>query len=188
VWASDWPVEDLTLTALGSRFRARHLEIECPLAGEHQVTNALTAAIVLDLLEVPIAGIRETRWPGRLEIVRRDPDIILDGAHNPSGARALARYIERFYADKRVCLIYAAMRDKAVEEVAAILFPMAGTVIATAPAQSRAVRPEVIRQFGDNVVAAPRLADALKLIGDAEAVFVTGSLFLVGEARSLLVQ
>src|SRR5689334_556142 len=78
------------------------LRITCPLAGEHQVQNAVTAAVALAQLGIPDsaieAGIAHVRWPGRLEHVRADPDIILDGAHNPAGARALAAYIDRFYA------------------------------------------------------------------------------------------
>ncbi len=193
VWVSEWAVEQLALTAQGCRFRARHLEVECPLAGEHQVENALTAAVALDLLGIAPAGIRETRWPGRLERVSCAPDIILDGAHNPAGARALARYIERFYAGRRVWMIYGAMRDKAVEEMASILFPLADEVIATAPSQTRAVRPEVIRAIADHprVRTVPRLADAVEIARRAapeDAVFISGSLFLVGEARALLVK
>lgn len=192
-WVADWPVEDLELTAHGCRFRSRHLAVDCALAGEHQVGNALTAAIALDLAGVSPDGIRNTRWPGRLERVRCAPDVILDGAHNPAGARALARYIERFYSGRRVWMIYAAMRDKAVEETSAILFPLAGEVIATAPAQARAVRPEVIRELADHprIRIAPRLADALAMASGAapeDAVFITGSLFVVGEARALLVK
>ena len=69
-------------------------------------------------------GIAQTHWPGRLERVSEQPEIILDGAHNPAGARALAAYIERFYAGRRVRLIYGAMRDKAVDEIGGILFPL----------------------------------------------------------------
>ena len=87
-------------------------------------------------------GIAETVWPGRLERVAENPEIILDGAHNPAGARALAAYLDRFYDPRRVWLIYGAMRDKAVEEITAILFPRATHVIVTAPAQTRALRPE----------------------------------------------
>ncbi len=193
VWACTWPVGQLAITPQGCRFRARRLEVECPLAGEHQVANALTAAIALDVVGVSPDGIRNARWPGRLEKVRSAPDIILDGAHNPAGARALARYIERFYAGRRVWLVYGAMRDKAVEEMASILFPLAHHVIATATAQARAVRPEVIRALADHqrVRIAPRVTDALNIVEQAapgDVVFVTGSLFLVGEARSLLVQ
>ncbi len=196
VWCSDWRVEDLALYPGGSCFRARRekeFAIECPLAGEHQVANTLTAAVALDAWGLPPdtirEGIRRTRWPGRLERVATAPDIILDGAHNPSGARALAAYINRFFDDRRVWLIYGAMRDKAVEEMAGILFPLADEVIATAPSQARAVRPETIRDLADHprLRTAPNVAAALELARNEaapeDAIFVTGSLFLVAEAR-----
>jgi dihydrofolate synthase / folylpolyglutamate synthase len=198
--SGDWSIENLDVQARGSRFIARHwrkLSIECPLAGEHQVANSVTAVAVLDALGAPSAaielGIRGTRWPGRLEYVRARPDIVLDGAHNPAGARALAAYIERFRAGRRVWLIYGAMRDKAVSEVAGILFPLADEVIATAPDQARAVRPELIAELGSHprLRVAPRLAGALALLEECapdDIVFVTGSLYLVGEARPLLIE
>jgi dihydrofolate synthase/folylpolyglutamate synthase len=198
---SRWRVSELALSAWGSSFLAsgpREVRIECPLAGEHQIENALTALTVLETLQVPEKAIREgiraTRWPGRLERVATQPDIILDGAHNPAGARALARYIERFFAGRRVWLIYGAMRDKAVAEMAGTLFPLVQEVILTAPAQPRAVRPEVLRQIADHPRArvAARLDEALEIIhreaAAEDAVFLSGSLFLVGEARGRLVK
>jgi dihydrofolate synthase/folylpolyglutamate synthase len=195
--AADWSVEDCSLNPRGSAFTIRKkgedaLHLRCPLAGEHQVENALTAAISLHKLgiahEAIEKGIAGARWPGRLELVSNHPEIILDGAHNPSGARALVRYIERFYADRRVTLIYGAMRDKAVAEMTGILFPAADTVIATAPGQERATRPETIREMSgcSGALITQNVADALKLAKDADVVFVTGSLFVVAEARALL--
>src|SRR5262249_48861726 len=96
--SADWRVEDCVLDARGSRFTARRgrefaVRAVCPLAGEHQVENALTAIAALHEMgvarEAIEAGIAATRWPGRLEPVSARPEIILDGAHNPSGARAL---------------------------------------------------------------------------------------------------
>ncbi|MGA2436342.1 MAG: folylpolyglutamate synthase/dihydrofolate synthase family protein, partial [Bryobacteraceae bacterium] len=162
VTTSQWSVRDLLLDAYGSRFSAvrparpsqqsaPEIPIECPLAGEHQIENALTAVAALDALGFPSEtireGIRRTRWPGRLERARQSPEIILDGAHNPAGARALAAYIERFFERRRVWLVYGAMRDKAVAEMTGILFPLAERVIATAPDQARAVRPETIPEL-----------------------------------------
>ena len=197
---SRWQVRDLGLDRSGSRFLAcgpQELRIECPLAGEHQVENALIALTALEALGTPpeaiAQGIRQTRWPGRLERVREAPEIILDGAHNPAGARALARYIERFFAGRRVWLVYGAMRDKAVAEMAGILFPLAQEIILTAPAQARAVRPEILAELADHPRPrlAPRLAQALEIVrreaAPEDAVFISGSLFLAGEARSLLV-
>jgi dihydrofolate synthase/folylpolyglutamate synthase len=195
---SEWAVQDVELEALGSRFRAagrQKLRIECPLAGEHQLTNALTAAAALELLGVPApaieSGIGAARWPGRLERVAERPDIFLDGAHNPAGARALAAYIRRFHAGRPVWLVYGAMRDKAVAEMAGILAPTAEVVILTAPGEERAVRPEVLVQLFDHprARAAASVGEALALARGAPpdgAVFVTGSLYLVGEARARL--
>jgi dihydrofolate synthase/folylpolyglutamate synthase len=200
VWSSRWRVEELALYPEGSRFLAagpRQIRLECPLAGEHQVANAVTALTALDCLGVPDEfirdGIRQARWPGRLERVGREPEIILDGAHNPAGARAVAAYLERFCAGRRVWLVYGAMRDKAVAEMSAILFPLAREVILTAPDQARAVRPELIREMVSHprLRIAPRVADALAAAREAapeDVVLVTGSLFLVGEARALLVE
>ncbi|MCL5744280.1 MAG: bifunctional folylpolyglutamate synthase/dihydrofolate synthase [Acidobacteria bacterium] len=194
----DWKTVDLELHARGCRFLARgknNVRVDCPLAGEHQVENALTAVAALAQMDVPAAaieeGIRQVRWPGRLERVSAQPEIILDGAHNPAGARALVRYIQRFYGGRRVRLIYGAMRDKAIAEMTGILFPAADEVIATAPAQSRAVLPETIARLAGHPALriAPTLADALALVRDAspeDVIFITGSLFLVAEAKSLL--
>jgi dihydrofolate synthase/folylpolyglutamate synthase len=192
---ADWSVCDLDIDPRGSRFSLtgeRHLHIVCPLAGEHQVENAVTAAAALARLGIADSaietGIARARWPGRLERVSDRPEIILDGAHNPAGARALAAYIDRFYAHRRVSLIYGAMRDKAIDEISGILFPLAHQVIVTAPQQARALSPEALREIGahPNVRTAPTLRDALALVEDADVVFVTGSLFLVAEARALL--
>jgi dihydrofolate synthase/folylpolyglutamate synthase len=194
-----WAIDDLELDARGSRFLLSgelDLPIVCPLAGEHQVENAATAAVALTRLGISepeiSAGIAQTRWPGRLERVSEDPEIIVDGAHNPAGARALAAYIARFYAGRRVRLIYGAMRDKAIDEISGILFPHAQQVIVTAPRQARALDPESIRQVAEHhdLRTAPDLADALAMVKDATAndvIFITGSLFLVAEARELLV-
>ncbi len=191
----DFPIRDLVLSAHGSSFRFADLKITCPLAGEHQVENAATAALAL--LRAGSAppdierGIASAEWPGRLERVSANPDIILDGAHNPAGARALAAYIDRFYGGRPVRLIYGAMRDKAVEEISGILFPRARQVIVTAPKQTRALAPESMREIAEHsdLRVAATLEEALAMVRDAgpeEAIFITGSLFLVAEAREIL--
>jgi len=199
IHAGDQIVEDCALDPSGSSFTVRRkgesaVRLRCPLAGAHQVENAVSAVAALRELGVPgeaiERGIAATRWPGRLELMSTNPNIILDGAHNPSGARALVSYIERFYHDKKITMIYGAMRDKAVVEMAGILFPVADTVIATAPAQERATRPETIRELSgrQDMRITTCVAEALQLLdaGRDEAVFITGSLFVVGEARKRL--
>jgi dihydrofolate synthase/folylpolyglutamate synthase len=185
----DWAINDLQLNPRGSRFQMRDLQITCPLAGEHQVENARTAAIALHELSISPTGISQTCWPGRLERVSEQPEIILDGAHNPAGTRALVAYIRRFYNGRRVWIVYGVMGDKAVGEMAGMLFPLAHRVIVTAPANSRAMPPEKIPARGATVTHS--VTEAVALLREAQpedVIFITGSLFVVGEARALLLQ
>jgi dihydrofolate synthase/folylpolyglutamate synthase len=183
--AENFEIRDLHVDARGSRFSG----IVCPLAGEHQVDNAVTAALALRALGVSTDGIADARWPGRIEHVSPNPDIILDGAHNPAGARALARYLERFYGTRRIWLVYGAMRDKAIEEVAGILFPIATELVLTAPDTPRALRPEALAEFAGRGHIESTVEAAIHYArthaADEAAIVITGSLFVVGEARKL---
>ena len=183
--AEDFEVRDLQIDARGSRFSGIH----CPLAGEHQVDNAIVAALALESLGADPRGIQDARWPGRLEHVAPNPDIILDGAHNPAGARALARYIERFYSDRKLHLIFGAMRDKSIEEIAGILFPLAADLLLTAPDNPRALRPEALAEIagrGEVVATGAQAIDLARFRASADdVILIAGSLFLAGEARAI---
>ena len=191
--SSEWRLENLRVDRYGSRFTLladEDMEIICPLAGIHQVENARTAATALTLAGVPRTavqqGIAQAVWPGRLERVARDPDVILDGAHNPAGARALAAYIAEFFGGEPVRIIFGAMRDKAIDEVTETLFPLAAEVIITAPDQPRALSPEALAEAWGRAKTAGRLSDALALAAQQRmTTFITGSLYLVGEARAI---
>jgi dihydrofolate synthase/folylpolyglutamate synthase len=190
--SSAWRVENLHLDKFGSQFTLiadEPIPIHCPLAGEHQIENTRTAVAALSVFGLSAAaiseGIAHATWPGRLERISQNPDIILDGAHNPAGARALAAYIKRFFSDEPVRIIYGAMRDKAIDEVTDALFPLAAEVILTAPDQPRALNPESLAEViqHPNVRIAPTIEDALKITHEEPmTTFITGSLFLVGEA------
>ena len=183
--AEDFEIRDLHIDARCSRFSG----IVCPLAGEHQVDNAVTATLALGALGISPDGISDARWPGRLEHVSPNPDIILDGAHNPAGARALARYLERFYRGRRIWLVYGAMRDKAIDEVAGVLFPLATELVLTAPDTSRALRPEALAEFAGRGHIEPTVESAIAYArtraAEEDVIVITGSLFVVGEARRL---
>jgi dihydrofolate synthase/folylpolyglutamate synthase len=171
-----------------------------PLPGAHQRDNLLVAVRLLeearaaglpaDLGGLP-RGIAATRWPGRLERVEGTPPLILDGAHNPAGARALAAEMA---ARRPFVLLFGAMADKDVVEVARTLFPLADGLVLTAPRVERAASPaEVAARAGDLARSAilepdPRRALALarRLAGKATPVLVAGSLYLVGEVIALL--
>jgi dihydrofolate synthase/folylpolyglutamate synthase len=191
--SAEWRLENRQVDRYGSRFTLvadESMEIVCPLAGMHQIENARTAAAALTVAGVPRTaiqqGIARAVWPGRLERVARDPDVILDGAHNPAGARALAAYISEFFGDEPVRIIFGAMRDKAIDEVTETLFPLAAEVIITAPDQPRALSPETLAEAWGSAKTASRLSDALALAAQQPmTTFITGSLYLVGEARAI---
>src|SRR5580704_482374 len=171
--------------------------------GKFQIRNALTAAATAGLLAERgfsitwcsvEQGIANVRWPGRLERVSERPAIFLDGAHNPAAARELRNFWDENLADRRIILIYGAMRDKAVDEIAGLLFPRAAGVILTQPNQSRAISVEVLSEIACHHASdcestsntAEAINRALAVAKAEDAIFITGSLFLVGEARSIL--
>lgn len=170
------------------------------LPGKFQLQNALAAATAAVLLRpcgftIPdaaiAAGISSARWAGRLERISERPAIYLDGAHNPAAARELKTFWHENFPTRRIHLIYGAMRDKAVDEVAGLLFPMAESVILTQPRQSRAISAQHLAEMTAglasraSVVADPNeaLERALAQAAPEDALVVTGSLFLVGDIR-----
>jgi dihydrofolate synthase / folylpolyglutamate synthase len=192
---SDACLCDVKPTRNGSSFELDGQRFECPLPGRHQIENATAAILACRELGVPPdaiqAGLKDVRWLGRLELISHNPDFVLDGAHNPAAAAALADYIRTFSSGRPVWLVYGAMRDKAIEEVAAQLFPLAERLILTAPNYARALRPEAILHIANhpNVALTHSIAEAIETARTAPAnalVFFTGSLFVVGEARALL--
>ncbi len=189
--SADWRIDELVLDKRGSDL-VGPFHVRCPLAGEHQVENARTAIVALErigITEESIAkGIGETVWNGRLERISEDPEIIVDGAHNPAGARALATYLDRFYGGLPKTLIFGAMRDKAVDEIAGLLFPRFTDVIVTAPKQARALAPEAYAEISgrSDLRVAKTVSEALAIAEKRHPIFVTGSLFLVAEAMQLV--
>src|SRR6267142_436793 len=174
--------------------------IEPKLAGRFQLQNALNAVGAARILqnrkyrisdENIAGGIATMEWPGRLERLQTRPDVYLDGAHNPGAARELARFLEENFAGRKVYLIFGAMRDKALDEVTGMLFPHAHEVIFTQPGTPRAVSARQLAEMaGDNAKeftviedAERALESALAKAGPEDAVFITGSLYLVGELR-----
>ena len=194
--------------ASGGDFRARvteiatgnSLEIAPSLPGRFQLENALNALTAARYLQkrgyritddAITQGIAETVWPGRLEKLQSRPDIYLDGAHNPGAARELAQFLEENFAGHKIWLIYGALRDKAVDEIAGQLFPHAAEVIFTEPRTSRAISAARLAEIASHHAASfsivssaeQALDQALAEAAPADAIFITGSLYLVGQLR-----
>ena len=176
--------------------------VETPLLGRHQLRNvALAIAAAVELNAQGFAGItsasietgiRETNWPGRFQLLparRGWPETVIDVAHNPAGAWALRSALSELYEDRPLIFVFGAMRDKAISEMAEILFPLADRVIATRPENPRAASPEEIQTAASRTGAEIELVEdvqralerARELSGDGTVIVVTGSIYLVGE-------
>jgi dihydrofolate synthase/folylpolyglutamate synthase len=168
------------------------------LRGTHQRANAKVAIAVLETLErsgtkvstqAIIEGLANVSWPGRLDhrTLPNGHEIVLDAAHNPAGARALASYLRGLRCAKPT-LVFGAMRDKDVDAMLAVLLPEVGRVIVTKPSNPRAAEPEDLAQriaalapsLSIDVVASPRDAVAAAT-SDSPLVVVAGSIFLLGD-------
>jgi dihydrofolate synthase/folylpolyglutamate synthase len=185
----------------------REILVETPLVGRHQLRNvALAIAAAEELREQGFAtisamsverGIRETHWAGRFQVLPatgKHPEIVFDVAHNPAGAWALRSTLSATYEERPLVFVFGAMRDKAVKEMAEILFPLAERVIATQAENPRAATGAEIREAARrvdveieeaaNVPAA--LEKARAAAGARGLVVVTGSIYIVGEAMRAL--
>jgi dihydrofolate synthase / folylpolyglutamate synthase len=170
------------------------------LAGRFQLENALNALAASRFLQtrgfrIPDValsqGIAGAVWPGRLEKLQSSPDVYLDGAHNPGAARELAKFLAQSFAGRKIWLLYGALRDKAVDEIAGQLFPHASEVIFTEPRTSRAISAsrlaEIAAHHASHFRVIPSAEQALDLAleeaAPEDAIFITGSLYLVGQLR-----
>lgn len=175
------------------------------LLGEHQAVNAAVAVGAVRALrargvtippEAVRAGLRAVFWPGRFELAADDPLLILDGAHNGESALRLRQTVQALYAGWRVVLVYGAKAHKDVIGTLAELVPIADSVVLTRASDAIAQPPDALLPYPAQagyhgpVQAAPTLADALALARAAAQpdglLLLTGSLYLVGDARTLL--
>ena len=194
-----------------SRYRlavmGKEILVESPLLGRHQLRNVALAIAAAEELnrkgwggisaESIERGVRDTEWPGRFQIIAAQkgwPEMVFDVAHNPAGAWALRSALSARYQDRPLIFVFGAMRDKAISEMAEILFPLARAVIATQPSNPRSASPEEIseagRRTGTEIAAVAEVRVAMERardrVRDQEVMVVTGSIYLVGEAMQAL--
>jgi dihydrofolate synthase/folylpolyglutamate synthase len=168
------------------------------LRGGHQVENAIVAVRVLETLdslgaaipaEAIVRGLEAPDWPGRLDVRRLSEgrEVLLDAAHNPAGAAALASYVEK-WSSVPLPLVFGVMRDKDVEGMLRHLLPTVGPVIITAASNPRSSRPEIVadalRRIAPHhtAVVAPTPREALSIAWrDASRIIVAGSIFLLAD-------
>jgi len=172
------------------------------IGGRYQAVNAATALAAAELLsaegqplrdEVLRAGIAQARWPGRMEYFAGSPAIILDGAHNPAGAQALAESLAHV-PRRRLIVVAGIMGDKDREGILAPLLPLAHEVVAVTPTVERGLPSAELAAFcrqrgvsaADGGTVVDGIAMARSRAGSGDLILVCGSLFTVGEARSAL--
>lgn len=184
--------------------------IEISLPGRHQARNLAVALSVLRLLEISsdisqvdtealYRSIRETRWPGRMEVIKTEPLTIIDGAHNPDGAAILSESVDRYLVGKKINLVFGMLRDKDILSVAKLLAVRADRIIITEPESPRAASSAEVHGIilealsGEDVPDITEIPDieeavrhAQSMAGDGEAVIYAGSLYMIGRVRSLL--
>ncbi len=183
--------------------RTTYKDLSIPLPGDHQIDNLALALRVIEVLRSKgyeirpdhvALGVEMTRWPGRLEVMRTHPTVLLDGAHNPAGATALGAYLDQAGGDGDLLLVFGAMKDKDLGGVIQPLVARAARVFLTRSRVQRAEEPEELQKIADRfhdrveVVAdsGDAIDAALAVAGPEDTVLIAGSLILVGEAREYL--
>jgi dihydrofolate synthase/folylpolyglutamate synthase len=179
-------------------------DVRVPLAGEHQIGNAALAIKVAEILSEKYPGmgfdIRKgldaVRWPGRLEMIKEKPPVLIDGAHNPPAATALSAHLRKLSGTgyKRIIMVVGVMADKDISGILNPLLPLAAEIVFASPAYGRAASAQRLRDHAaalgyvskaaGSVAGALSLAESLYKPGDL--IVVTGSFYTIGEAKEAI--
>jgi dihydrofolate synthase/folylpolyglutamate synthase len=199
---------DVTSQGLGFDLEGQRLRVEgrlgsyelsIPLLGRHQLDNAAAAVAALEALmekgynisrESIISGLAQVKWPGRLQVLKRNPILVVDGAHNPGAVRVLKESLKQCFKFDRAILVIGISRDKDIASIVSELYSFFNKVIVTRSHHPRAGVPELIaaefRHHGADVQTTESISEAISLAtslaGKKGLVCVAGSLFIVAEA------
>ena len=197
------PIGEKNFHYEGLRRKLWSLHLNLP--GPHQIINATTALGATEVLEdlgypvsteAMIRGLKEVHWPGRLEMVRSSPRVVLDGAHNPAGAEALREALKNEFHYDRLVLLFGIMKDKDLKSILQTLAPLADRIILSKPHMERASSPAgLLKALGRLGARAEMIEDlpaaierGLALTRPGDLLCITGSLYTVGEARGYLLR
>ncbi|HEX2932419.1 MAG TPA: folylpolyglutamate synthase/dihydrofolate synthase family protein, partial [Candidatus Binatia bacterium] len=181
--------------------KQHYSNIELALRGRHQKANTSVALAALELVcdRFPVSekalrqGLRTVSWPGRLEVMLECPTVILDGAHNPEGVRALVDEMNQFRQGRKIKLLFATMADKEWEIMLRELEKTADEVVFTRVKMERSANPDQLAQSLTESIPHRAIDDSrialqtlLSETGPEEIILVAGSLYLLGEVRPML--
>lgn len=178
--------------------------LEISLLGKHQLKNAATAVQACQILcqkgfNITVdsirQGLKKARWPGRMEVLRKNPVILIDGAHNAEGAKALRNALTEYFPNKRIIFIMGVVKDKDYKSMIEEILPIADSFITVTPNSERALSANelaiMLRNYCKNVLISDTIEDAVKASLDMsrseDVICAFGSLFYIGAVRSLLV-
>ncbi|MBI5208054.1 MAG: bifunctional folylpolyglutamate synthase/dihydrofolate synthase, partial [Candidatus Firestonebacteria bacterium] len=174
------------------------------MIGEHQIFNSSLAICSIELLaqaklidlndECIYKGLLNAYWTGRMELVSKNPYILLDGAHNPDGAEILNNNLKKYFSDKRIYMIIGIMKDKDKEKILKNLCQSAYEIILTTISYERASNPyelyTIAEKYSNNIKVFPTMTESINYArtkaGQNDLICISGSLFIVGEAISIL--
>ena len=205
----DWDYEPGPADLDGQAFTVRRIadgnseldgEYWIPLLGRHQLENATSAIAALGILRqrgfrIPVQavheGLRDVRWPGRLEILSREPLVVGDGAHNPYSAQVLREALEEWFPGQRWVLIFGVSADKDVAGMLRVLLPISDYVIVTRSDHPRAAAPvklaDAVASVGGGAEVSVNVRKSIRrglaMVDPGSGLLVTGSLHLVADAR-----
>lgn len=178
--------------------------LEIKMLGKHQIKNAILAFECINILKnyyhfkfknnLIKQGLKEAFWPGRAELI--DSNILLDGAHNLHGAKALKSILDDYFKDYKIKLVIGMLKDKDVKEVINLFLPIVAKIITTKPLSNRALTSKELKDIILNIdkdkkviaIDEIKLAiiEAIEDIKEDEILIIAGSLYLVGNARTIL--
>lgn len=183
-------IEAVKLAPGNTEFRYKGESYCLKMLGKHQIFNAVTAIEALKVLGISYdaikAGIKNTNFGGRLELISDNPTILIDGAHNYSGVTALKNALTDYFPDKKITLVMGMLKDKEYEKCIAEIAPLAKHFIATEPENPRKLDAdslaELAKKFCHDVSVEKNKLDAVKkaLATDSDVICVCGSLYLIG--------
>jgi len=196
----DFKLLDSSLQGIRLLLLRNGMKVSLPLIGSYQASNAGLAFAMVECLrsrgiavsdEAVRRGLETVTWPGRMELVRRRPDVLLDATHTPQGAEAVAEDLRRL-AKGRIILVMGVLDDKDLEGVVSPFARISDLGIAVAPLTTRAFSAEMVCQamhlhMGKAVAAGSvveGLCMALEMAGPEDTVIVTGSIYTLGEAKA----
>lgn len=180
-------------------------DVEISMAGRHQRENLKTALAVIEVLRKErkikvergalYEGLKRAVQPGRFEILSAEPTIVIDGAHNEAGAKALMETVRRNFAGRRILLVTGMLADKAVDDILASLVEITKDIVVTEPDNPRRLPAvelaERLRRMGSDPAVASDPSDSLRMAlersSDYDVILFAGSLYLIGDIRRMIV-